>query len=77
MLEVDNYKMFEGIMNIVPVSLEIQSYFVTGTWLYKPETKRWYCSNGFNYPASVCYIHRDFENRSSFIESSIDAMKAR
>lgn len=66
MLKVEGYMMFEGIMNIVPKSNEIQSYFVTGTWLYKPEYDCWYCTNGSSYPASVCYIHKDFSEGNNY-----------
>ena len=58
MLSCEGYKMFEGTMMIFPKSDEIQPYSVTGTWLYKPDVKCWYCK-GFSYPEEVCQVLSD------------------
>lgn len=59
MLECENYKMFRGIMKIMPINSEIKPHYVEGTWLYKPEYKRWYC-NGWSYPERICSVIADF-----------------
>ena len=53
MLECEGYRMFYGTMLIVPAAMD--SFTVTGTWLYKPDTECWYC-NGQSFPAEVTEI---------------------
>lgn len=58
MLSCEGYKMFLGTMKIKPKNADISSYEVYGHWLYKPETKCWYC-NGSSYPADICEVGTD------------------
>jgi hypothetical protein len=43
MLECEGYKMLKGIGYVKPKSAKIIPFQVYGTWLYKPDTKCWYC----------------------------------
>ena len=56
MLQCEGYKMFHGKMRI---NNNLSEYFITGIWLYKPDTDCWYC-NGRSYPSFVCSIDDDF-----------------
>ena len=61
MLECDGYKMFEGAMRITPaIRTGKEPFELTGIWLYRPDTKCWYCerkgSFTTSYPESVCSI---------------------
>ena len=62
MLIYENYKMFKGTMTIKPITPkgypQIESFDVTGTWLYKPEYTCWYC-NGSSYPEDICVVSKD------------------
>ena len=42
MLECDGYKMFHGTVRITPVT-DHEPFDLTGTWLWKPDWKCWYC----------------------------------
>lgn len=42
MLTCDGYKMFHGSVTVHPVNGR-PPYVKTGTWMYKPETRYWYC----------------------------------
>ena len=42
-LECEGYKMFHGIMNIVPKTNLVKPFDIEGTWLYKPDYDCWYC----------------------------------
>ena len=57
MLDCEGYKMFKGSMKISPLNSK-SSYLKTGVWLYKPDTKCWYCY-GVSYPKEVCEIITD------------------
>ena len=50
MLKCEGYKMFKGTATVTPVNRD--PFDVTGTWLYKPEHRCWYC-NGHSYPESI------------------------
>ena len=48
MLSCDGYKMFHGTVRITPVirpdgTRWKEPFDLTGTWLFKPEAKYWYC----------------------------------
>ena len=48
MLTCEGYIMFRGSVKITPVirpdgTRWKEPFFLTGTWLYKPEVKTWYC----------------------------------
>lgn len=58
MLQCEGYKMFEGTMLIKPLSSLFTEFEETGSWLYKPESKCWYC-NGTSYPEKICEIIKD------------------
>ena len=51
-LRVEGYEIFFGIMRIMrsPTS---RPFDVLGEWLYKPDTRCWYCG-GASYPEQVC-----------------------
>lgn len=57
MLQVDGYKMFQGSIRIKPVDADsgLISKDIVGTWLYRPDTDRWYC-DGKSYPAAICRV---------------------
>lgn len=52
MLECEGYKMLKGIGYIKPKSDKIIPFQVHGTWLYRPDTKCWYC-NGSSYTEEI------------------------
>lgn len=52
-LSCEGYKMFYGTMLITPQVTSLPSFTESGDWLYKPDTKCWYC-NGRSFPESVC-----------------------
>ena len=58
MLECEGYKMFRGTAVIVSNSVNMGTYPVSGTWLYKPEYDCWYCK-GSSYPAKCVKVLRD------------------
>ena len=41
MLECEGYKMFHGSFLIHPLNKE--PFRLTGVWLFKPDTRFWYC----------------------------------
>ena len=45
MLKCDGYKMFHGTVTVTPVN-DKPPYEITGTWLYRPDTKYWYVEDG-------------------------------
>lgn len=57
-LQCEDYKMFEGTAEIVPINPEFEPFEVTGVWLYKPEFNCWYC-NGRSFPEEVVKIKED------------------
>ena len=50
MIIVEGYKAFMGTM------LVFGGKKVFGDWLYKPDTKCWYC-RGSSYPEDVCQVY--------------------
>ena len=42
MLQCDGFKMFHGSATVTPVNGK-PPYTMTGTWMYHPEKKYWYC----------------------------------
>lgn len=42
MLKCDGFKMFHGTVTITPANGK-PPYDMTGTWLYNPERRYWYC----------------------------------
>lgn len=51
MLQCEGYRMFQGTATIRPLT-DMKPFDVTGTWLYKPEYKCWYCQ-GRSYPEAI------------------------
>lgn len=48
MLTCDGYKMFYGTVRVTPTTLPDgkrwkEPFDLTGTWLYRPDTRYWYC----------------------------------
>lgn len=44
MMCCEGYKMFHGVVTVTPASESgVEPFDMTGTWLYKPDTKYWYC----------------------------------
>lgn len=58
MIEVEGYKMFRGVMKIIPKSGLVEPFEVEGDWLYRPDCDCWYC-NGSSYPACICTVVED------------------
>lgn len=58
MIKVEGYKAFRGEMIITPLVSTIKPFTVSGDWLYKPDTKCWYCG-GRSYPQEVCSVLSD------------------
>ena len=54
-LECEGYKMFYGIINIVPKTNLVKPFGIEGTWIYKLDYDCWYCK-GSSYDASICVI---------------------
>ena len=54
-ISVEGYLAFRGYMRITPMNKQYLPHEVFGDWLYKPDTKCWYC-NGLSYPAEICSI---------------------
>ena len=54
-ITVEGYKAFRGVMRIVPKTVLMQPFEVSGDWLYKPEYDCWYDGKS-SYPASICEI---------------------
>ena len=42
MLQCDGYKMFKGTATVTPANGK-PPFQVSGTWLYRPDVKYWYC----------------------------------
>ena len=54
MIKVEGYKAFRGCMRVtVTLPSGKAPAFVSGDWLYKPETDCWYCGGG-SYPSEIC-----------------------
>lgn len=58
MLQCEGYKMFKGIIRVVPKNPVFPIRDIEGTWLYKPDTKCWYCK-GSSYPEEICVILKE------------------
>lgn len=54
---VEGYTMFHGTMIISNFSGDRMEE-ITGDWLFKPDTKCWYC-RGRSYPVEICRIRRE------------------
>lgn len=54
-LECEGYKMFEGIVEISPKTDKVNPFTIEGVWLYKPDTKCWYC-NGRSFTSDIITI---------------------
>lgn len=52
MLKCEGYKMCIGTAYIKPKSAKILPFEVHGTWLYRPDTKCWYC-NGSSFAEDI------------------------
>lgn len=52
MLCCEGYKMFQGTAFIKPKSAKIVPFKEYGTWLYRPDTKCWYC-NGSSFSEDI------------------------
>ncbi len=61
MIQVEGYRAFRGIMKIIPTNPSIDSFTVTGDFLYKPDTHCWYCK-GKSYPENICRVVLDKTN---------------
>lgn len=61
MLSCEGYKMFYGIMRIVPKNPQFKPFEVEATWLYKPEYDCWY-GKGSSYMAGICEVVEDKTN---------------
>lgn len=42
MLQCDGYKMFKGTATVTPANGK-PPFQVSGTWLYRPDARYWYC----------------------------------
>lgn len=51
----EDYRFFTGTMLILHQDPDTPPEKISGHWLYKPETGRWYCG-GMSYPAEACEI---------------------
>ena len=58
MISCEGYKMFRGIMRIVPKNPKFPCVDINAFWLYKPEYDCWY-GNGSSYPAEICEVIED------------------
>ena len=58
MISCEGYKMFKGIMRIIPNNSKFPCKEEFGIWLYKPEYGCWY-GNGFSYPEEICEVIED------------------
>ena len=54
MIVVEGFKAFRGKMRIT-FDRGNSAHVIRGDWLYKPETKCWYC-NGSSYPLRCCEV---------------------
>lgn len=52
-LSCEGFRMFYGTMLITPINLDFSSFTLSGDWLYKPDTKCWYCK-GRSFPEEIC-----------------------
>lgn len=52
----EGYQAFRGTMRIAPSSGNTED--ITGDWMYKPDTRCWYC-RGRSYPVEICTIHQE------------------
>lgn len=58
MLKCEGYKMFNGVMNIIPKNPKFPREEIEAIWLYKPEYDCWY-GKGCSYPAEICEVVED------------------
>jgi hypothetical protein len=57
MIKVEGYKAFHGDMMITPKNKLYPAFSICNKdWLYKPDTKCWYCSTGQSFPADICDV---------------------
>lgn len=52
---VEGYKAFRGTMKITPKTARVQSFELTGDWLYRPDTGCWY-GKGSSFGKDICTI---------------------
>ena len=51
MLTCDGFKMFRGTATVTPIT-DMPPFDMTGTWLYRPDTRCWYCEPDDGFAAS-------------------------
>lgn len=66
LLTTEGYKMFYGVMTVTPLNNN-PSRNILGDWLYKPDTRCWYC-NCCSYPEEICSIHQILVPTSSQVD---------
>lgn len=54
-ISVEGYKAFRGTMKITPKTARVQSFELTGDWLYRPDTECWY-GKGSSFGKDICTI---------------------
>jgi hypothetical protein len=54
-ISVEGYKAFRGTMKITPKTARVQSFELTGDWLYRPDTECWY-GKGSYFGKDICTI---------------------
>lgn len=59
MLQSEGYKMFYGVMRIIPKTDKFKPFEVEACWLYKPEYDCWY-GRGSSYCADICEVKEDY-----------------
>lgn len=47
MLQCEGYKMFYGIATVTPPNPRQRPFTVKGTWLFRPDTGRWYVGDHY------------------------------
>lgn len=52
MLSCEGHKMFQGWATVTPKAPGFPPMPIYGTWLYKPDTKCWYCA-GSSFPEDI------------------------
>lgn len=58
MIEVEGYKMFRGVMRIVPRSGVVEPFEIESDWLYRPDCDCWYDGRN-SYVARICEVVKD------------------
>lgn len=52
MLSCEGYKMFEGTATVTPKNSMFAPMILCGVWLYRPDTRCWYCG-GRSFPEEI------------------------